>query len=174
MKIVHQNIDQSLIEGLQELFSREGISIKTKQKISFELQPNRQLIGVFNLKNIAAQGINIDLITEYDSLNHLIEVHGLKNAEEIHRITVSDLWVRYLQGNGYVAVDIEGIDAEVCFRIVKSITMVYSGDLSFYQEVPRAMTMTQQFERFIMENMHRFVVAAEMRPIMLPEELWVP
>jgi|GEM_PF-3343006 len=174
MKIIHQNIDQSRLEGIQELFSREGLSIETKQKISFELQSTRQLIGVFNLKNIAAQGINIDLITDYNSLEQLIEAHDLKNTEDIHRITVSDLWVRYLQGNGYVAVDIEGIDAEVCFRIVKSITMIYSGDLSFYQEVPRAMTMTQQFERFVFENMHRFVVAAEMRPIMLPEELWVP
>jgi hypothetical protein len=174
MKIVERNINRSSIEGLQELFSRVGISIKTKQKISFELQPTRQLIGVFNLKRIAAQGINIDLITDYNSVEHLIEVHDLKNAEEIQRITVSDLWVRYLQGNGYVAVDIEGIDAEVCFRIVKSITMIYSGDLSFYQEVPRAMTMTHQFERFVLENMHRFVVAAGMRPLMLPEELWLP
>jgi hypothetical protein len=137
MKIVKRDINQSAFEGLQDLFSREGISIKTKQKISFELQPTRQLIGVFNLKSIPAQGINIDLITDYNSLEHLIEAHDLKNAEEIYRITVSDLWVRYLQGNGYVAVDIEGIDAEVCFRIVKSITMIYSGDLSFYQEVPR-------------------------------------
>jgi hypothetical protein len=174
MKIVKRDINQSPFEELQELFFREGISIKTKQNISFELQPTRQLIGVFNLKSIAAQGINIDLITDYHTLEHMIEAHGLKNAEDIYRITVSDLWARYLQGNGYVAVDIEGIDAEVCFRIVKSITIVYSGDLSFYQEVPRAMTMGHQFERFILENMHRFVVAAGMRPLMLPEELWMP
>lgn len=91
MKIVQGDINQSPIEGLQDLFSRDGISIKTKQKISLESQPTGQFIGVFNLKRIAAEGVNIDLITYYDSLEQLIEAHDLKNAEDIHRITVSDL-----------------------------------------------------------------------------------
>lgn len=89
-------------------------------------------------------------------------------------IQVSALWLRYLAGDGFVCCDIDDIDAELCFRIVKSVTMVYSADLSFYQEIPHVLSMTHQFADYIAYNMSRFGVAAAMRPMLLPTEVYIP
>lgn len=172
MKIVKQDIDLPLLKGFQELFAKDGISVRTKKKISFERHPTGQFIATFNLLSDPEHGINIDLLTDYNNLEQLVQVHGLCKPDDIHSVTPSDLWVRYLGGDGYVCVDIEGLDAELCFRIVKSITMVYSADLSFFQEIPHVLSMTHQFEKYVMENMPRFMVAAGMRPLLL--SVWVP
>jgi hypothetical protein len=174
MKILKQNTGLLPAEELDAFFTFSSLPIKTKQDIYFELHETGQVTATYNLSLDEVKGINIDLLADYDSLEQLIKVHNIKACEELNKITVADLWLRYLRGDGYVCADIEELDAEVCFRIVKGITMVYSADLSFYQEIIHVMSMKHQFERYIDENMHRFEVAAAMRPMLLPEALWIP
>ncbi|WP_316812850.1 hypothetical protein [Pedobacter heparinus] len=174
MKILKQNTGLLPAEELNAFFTFSGLPIKTKEEIYFELHETCQVTATYNLSFDEKKGINIDLIADYNNIEQLIADHQLKACEELNKITLANLWLRYLRGNGYVCADIEELDAEICFRIVKSITMVYSADLSFYQEIIHAMSMTHQFQKYIDENMHSFGVAVLMRPMLLPEGLWVP
>ena len=174
MKIVKNTSDLLPVEELAAWFTAKDQDMSTKQQIFFELHTTGQVIATYYLTYNDKKDLGIDLIVDYDSLEQLIQVHGIKRPEDLDRISLGDLWLRYLGGDGYVCADVYELEAELCFRIVKSITMVYSADLSFYQEIPHALSMTQQFERYITENMQRFGVAVLMRPMLLPEKLWLP
>lgn len=162
------------VEELEAFLVYAGLPVKINQEIFFELHETGQVIATYTLSFDPDKDINIDLVVDYDDAGQLIKAHGLTTVEGLNKITLADLWLRYLAGNGYVCTDLAELDAEICFRIVKRITMVYSADLSFYQEIPHALSMTYQFEKYIDENMYRFEVAAGMRPLLLPEEVWVP
>ncbi|MBB5438813.1 hypothetical protein HDC92_002494 [Pedobacter sp. AK017] len=174
MKVLKENTDILPAKELDDFFAVAGMHIKTKEEVYLELHETGQVIATCPLSFDEKKGISIDLLADYDNVEQLIKVHGIKRTEDLNRITQSDLWLRYLGGNGYVAADINELDAELCFRIVKSVTMVYSADMNFYQEIIHVMSMKHQFERYIDENMHRFAVAVLMRPMLLPEKLYVP
>lgn len=174
MKIVKNTRPLLSTEELTAHFIQEGLHLKTEREIYFELHETGQIIATYHLSFDEATGISIDLLADYDNVEQLIKAHEITDVKELNGIMLGDIWLRYLHGDGYVCCDIDDINAELCFRIVKRITMVYSADLNFYQEIPKAMSMTQQFAKYIDANMHRFAVAAAMRPMLLPEELYIP
>jgi hypothetical protein len=174
LKLVKGTTGLMPVDELTVLFGQNYWVIETKQKISFELQMSGQVIATFTLKSNQQKGINIDLIVDYKDLESFIRAHKIKSVKDFELINSSNLWLRYLAGDGFVVCDIDSIDAEVCFRIVKSVTMVYSSDLSFYQEIAHAMSMTEQFAAYIETAMPRFIVAATMRPMLLPTGLYMP
>lgn len=175
MKIVKPTTNDLLAaQELEAFFAFSGMPVKTKHKIYFELHETGQVMATYPLSYDEKKGIGIELLADYDNIEQLIKVHGIKACEDLNKITLADLWVRYLYGNGYVCADIEELNVEICFRIVKSVTMVYSADMNFYQEIIHVMSMKHQFERYIVENMHRFAVAVMMRPMLLPEKLYIP
>jgi hypothetical protein len=44
------------------------------------------------------------------------------------------------------------VESELCFRIVKGITIAYSLRLNFYDEVYEALSLPEQFEQYIAER----------------------
>lgn len=174
MKTVKTTNNLMPADELTLAFIQNDWTINTGQKIAFDFFLTGQVIATLNLMQDKKRGINIDLIVDYATVDALIKAQQIKTVKDLDLVTSADLWLRYLIGDGYVCADLQHIEAEVCFRIVKSITMVYSADLSFYEEIIHALSMAEQFEDYIVLNMQRLVTAAKMRSVMLPVAPYLP
>lgn len=107
--------------------------------------------------------IFIDLVVRFKSIEEFVELAGINGINNLHRIKNSVCWAQYILGNGYVSCQVEWLNnASVCFRkseacfthwedrlVDAAITMVYSMDMHYYDEDHHALTLPEQFIRYI-------------------------
>jgi hypothetical protein len=107
--------------------------------------------------------INIDLVVRFKSIEEFVERAGINDVSDLHRIKNSVCWAQYALGNGYVSCCVDWLNlACISFRKTEAhfthweerlpgiaMTMVYSMDLKYYDEVHDALTLSEQFIGYI-------------------------
>ncbi|MEP7376039.1 MAG: hypothetical protein ABI675_21765 [Chitinophagaceae bacterium] len=96
----------------------------------------------------------IDLVAAFRNAEDFIEKSWIRNVDDLQSIKNSICWSQYILGRGYISCMLLEMDnAELCFRLPASeirnssttMTMVYSLDLHYYDEVEKALTLPEQF-----------------------------
>jgi len=148
--------------ALLDLFEQQGRSIKFQTGLALDLYKKDQVMAGLGLK-ANDDWYQITLLTDYVAADQFITHYQLKSPEEIWQIDSGGLWLRYLSGNACVCMEIFELEAEICFRLVNGMTMVYSRDLHYYDEVYSTLSMVHQFEKYAEENRNRLESATERR-----------
>ncbi len=144
-------------------FEQNTKLLDNKQKVRLELHSPETVKAVYRLKTDKRKKYTLDLLADYQDIDTFIVANQVQSFREINQVSKAELWMRYLCGNGYVCCEMESLQAELCFRIVKNVTIVYSLRLHFYDEVYRTLSMTALFEEYINNNWEMLHELAEMR-----------
>jgi hypothetical protein len=157
-----RNIKLQEEHRLVALFEQNNWMIENKKRLTFEFHLTETIMGVHHLKTDKKKKYTLDLLAGKD-MNTFITANQLQALGDINTISKSELWLRYLLGNGYVCCEIEPLELELCFRIVKDITIVYRLGIHYYDEIYKALWMTEQFEEYVNNNWQRLHLLSEMR-----------
>lgn len=147
-------------DALLDLFEQYGRSVKFQDGRSLDLYKNQVMISL-ELK--VEDRYKFSMLTDYVAVDPFIVQYQLKSLEEIHQINSGALWLTYLAGNACVCMELFELEAEFCFRLVNGITIVYSRELHYYDEVYKTLGTLNHFEKYAEENRSRLEFASERR-----------
>jgi hypothetical protein len=147
---------------LLDLFEQRGRSIKFEGGLVLDLYKKDQVMAGLGLK-VDNDHYLVTLITDYLAADQFIAHYQLKSPEEIWQIDSGGLWLRYLSGNACVCMEIFELEAEICFRLVNGMTMVYCRELHYYDEIYATLSIVHQFEKYAEKNRNRLEFATERR-----------
>jgi hypothetical protein len=113
---------------------------------------------------IAEEGFfKMSIHTEADSEWSFMEGFKLDSISQIPLLSHQHSWMRYLNGQAEITIDLISYEFELTFFIRNYKTIVYSPSLHFYDEVPDHLTTEEDFERyltrhqdFLLDQYHRY------------------
>ncbi|MET4546273.1 hypothetical protein ABIE26_003600 [Pedobacter africanus] len=146
---------------LLDLFEQHGRSVKFKDGLSLDLYKDQVMISL-DMKEVEGE-YKFTILTDYLAADQFIGRYELKTIEGIEQINSAAVWLTYLAGNACLCMEIFELEAEFCFRLVNGITMVYSRELHYYDEVYKILSMVPHFEKYAEENRGRLEFATERR-----------
>ncbi|CAN5237228.1 hypothetical protein BH23BAC1_BH23BAC1_36740 [soil metagenome] len=100
------------------------------------------------------------IITEEERPDAFIRGFKIHNIEDIHNLGYNDFWMRYLNGDAEIGMEIIELDAVITFRLYKSRTIIFSMDLHFYDEEIEHLTLVDDFLKYFSSNEKRLQAAA--------------
>ena len=138
--------------------------LETINGICFRLESPGQLTAMAVLKTDNNTGFRAELHTDKINLLDFIANHTINDLRKLNGMKGSDLWYYFVKGQAHIGIQsFELDDAEICFRIIDEMTMVYSRDLHFFDEVYEPLTMLEHFEEYLQRNSRMIGFAMERR-----------
>lgn len=147
---------------LKEYFEERDGFVRARNKIEMIMEDTGGVSLTLPINAGNRRKIIIELVAEFADVEQLIEKAEIKTIGDLHSIRNSVCWLRYVQGCGYVSCMIEGLNnADICFRVPgmevrkgkPAMTMVYSMDMHYYNEVDKPLTLPEQFIEYIESKM---------------------
>jgi hypothetical protein len=148
--------------ALLGLFEERGRMMKFEGGLTLDLYKKELVMVSLDLK-ANSDNYQMTLLTDYVAADEFINQYQLKRLDQIWQMDSGNIWMRYLAGQACVCMEIFELEAEICFRLVNGITIVYCRELHFYDEVYSTLSMVPQFEKYAVENRSKLDFAVERR-----------
>ncbi len=105
----------------------------------------------------------VSIHTQEDTLRDFILGFQIKSRGDIDRLDYRHSWMRYLNQAAMIAYNPIDLQADICFRLFKSKTIIFSFDLHFYDEEYEHLTVPDEFIDYIGDNYSRLQEAGRNR-----------
>lgn len=135
---------------LSEHLRKDFCFIEGKNKVEVLLGEINEVLVTVPIEAGESRNIMIDLIVDFKNAEEFIDRASIMTVDDLYRMKYSIFWSQYMQGLGYISCMLQLLNnADLCFRIEKSLTIIYSTDVHYYDEVEKAMTLPEHFINYI-------------------------
>lgn len=108
---------------------------------------------------IDEDSIQMSIHTEGDSEFDFIHYFNIKKPDDITNLSYTHSWMRYLNSQAEIVLEVFILEADLHFRIINYKTIIFSSSLHFYDEVHEHLTLREDFERYVRDRERTLQIA---------------